>query len=1345
MTTGPGRTELEAAVDVLNTLLTTLLPQSPTTMTTTTGTPAMPASMGDVAAAAEALPPRPRVSPPAEDACQSAVQTALAGLDGVRCALAAAVAVAAVGAAVGGEPAAAPSSENVLDDRSTISQLSLQQTRAAALAIQLVLCWGVLPYVDPGVAGTGSLRVSPRAAFDIPTLAALVDNPADTAALSKRISRLDETVSGIVALLGEPALRRMIINRYMVDVLCALCQLAHWESTLPSSTMTLASTSQRPHVPSAGASSRLIPPHRARLHQMLEASPPSTVIEALTVILSGGHATPAWLTEMCSRYLSLSVMRPDGVRSLLLYLLEEKTPTSSKAPAQSVSKELLDDDDDGDDDADEDDDDDANVGDSAIGGDFAACDRAARIVTAVPAQAKSPEAYLSHVGPQLVALLHISNTQHAVGGALLRTVGLTVSRMLTAYPNLVKQRVLDPVWRPLYVYYENDRGDGPEPTTDVLGDVQDSEQDLHSELLELAPESKPRALSGPSSTHTPLIQVIGSSASLLADPNESEDDETDAEEAAADQPVGIIAPPPPPPTRPPQQPKLQPHQPTLQPSQDVLVGMSDIIRCVEDTHKLFVVIDPHPALMVSVAAMVEPLFQLYRVAQTVGAKVASACQEILVTYLKHAEPAAAVADLRRLVLGSSQASSFSALIPAVLSAPSNLTSGDDEDADDDRIAQEQRDQEVNFADEISTFVGQGGRHCEFALTPNGQQIVLCRIPSQQRASASSQSAVDNLPTLLALLSTFKHHQLTGDFFMSLLDDYAQLEAARKSFEKLVRSTELDSKDKPLVTEVGPASSSSPSVTAIATSQQVPSSRSGQPVAVELLDPEEDEEDSEGSRPDQAAAAKALANNARRAESDLARMEQQLDLASKHAQRLLQVILTVAEGLGAELLKSTSHLVAFARIMLQNDDVETVVMCLSLLGAVLAGAVELSVRDASLLASLGPVLDETGRRFADDETIVELIADLRVNLHTRHGSEAQEGASSSEAAADAAAKRTAESEAASAASFELVLEQLRDPLLPVRAHALIELRNKILARDSTTVSRIKMVLAVFQSQLVHPDTYMYLSAIHGLVAVGDVFPSRAIPILLKEYAATGDDFGKETTAPPTAPSSANATSTNVKKHTQTLQPPLPAELRRTRVGEALLFVCERLGEVLPKYGLRMIDVFMRGIRDSSAMMRASSLSNLATACQIMRFALHPIINEILACIESVLQTESEAEVRRGAAHVLTRLLRGLGIDVLELIPDRLKSIYRLLRATQRSDPDPATRQHATYALREISSVMRRLLAPLMHGPDGTANLRVRDDGLPKTVHDLLDEEDDKEAASEFTARTGLASMLLLRPV
>jgi hypothetical protein len=57
------------------------------------------------------------------------------------------------------------------------------------------------------------------------------------------------------------------------------------------------------------------------------------------------------------------------------------------------------------------------------------------------------------------------------------------------------------------------------------------------------------------------------------------------------------------------------------------------------------------------------------------------------------------------------------------------------------------------------------------------------------------------------------------------------------------------------------------------------------------------------------------------------------------------------------------------------------------------------------------------------------------------------------------------------TIKRVLQEIKDPFLPVRAHGLVNLRKLILAKDPIALRNMGNVLEIFQSQLHDTDTYV----------------------------------------------------------------------------------------------------------------------------------------------------------------------------------------------------------------------------------------------------------------------------------
>ncbi|KAG9273144.1 hypothetical protein AMEX_G12243 [Astyanax mexicanus] len=241
----------------------------------------------------------------------------------------------------------------------------------------------------------------------------------------------------------------------------------------------------------------------------------------------------------------------------------------------------------------------------------------------------------------------------------------------------------------------------------------------------------------------------------------------------------------------------------------------------------------------------------------------------------------------------------------------------------------------------------------------------------------------------------------------------------------------------------------------------------------------------------------------------------------------------------------------------------------------------------------------------------------------------------------------------------------DPDVPSRAMALRALTHILKEGDKEALESREKLLSLFLENLEHEDSFVYLSAIQGLVALADSFPEQILQRLLAEY-QTGD----------------SATSPNRGRSLET----------RLKVGEALMRASRAMGDLAPHYGRPLIGVFLCGTRDEDSSVRASCLSNLGELCQRLQFSLGPLAQELSTCLTALIKTEREAEVRRAAVHVITVLLRGLSDKTTQVLGDVLLELYRALKWVVRSDADEVAVLHAQLALEELDDVMRKFIFP-----------------------------------------------------
>jgi hypothetical protein len=212
------------------------------------------------------------------------------------------------------------------------------------------------------------------------------------------------------------------------------------------------------------------------------------------------------------------------------------------------------------------------------------------------------------------------------------------------------------------------------------------------------------------------------------------------------------------------------------------------------------------------------------------------------------------------------------------------------------------------------------------------------------------------------------------------------------------------------------------------------------------------------------------------------------------------------------------------------------------------------------------------------------------------------------------------------SFQQALSDTCDPMIPVQGHGLVSLARLIAARDTETLSNAHRVLSVFQKHLGHPDTYVYLAAINGLVALASVAAHRdkVLATLCQEYALLSgpplsakeassrvninEETGqlKSDLIKKGDSSSAEQSSKSSSKGVKSLE--RSSELRM-KLGEALVRVARETNELIPHYMDQIMAAVLSNTRDPDPLIRASSLSNLAEVASLAKYSLAPFQNEV----------------------------------------------------------------------------------------------------------------------------------------
>ncbi|KAJ3794052.1 hypothetical protein GGU11DRAFT_759476 [Lentinula aff. detonsa] len=249
-------------------------------------------------------------------------------------------------------------------------------------------------------------------------------------------------------------------------------------------------------------------------------------------------------------------------------------------------------------------------------------------------------------------------------------------------------------------------------------------------------------------------------------------------------------------------------------------------------------------------------------------------------------------------------------------------------------------------------------------------------------------------------------------------------------------------------------------------------------------------------------------------------------------------------------------------------------------------------------------------------------------------------------------------------YQKALKLLQNPILPVRAHGLLLLRQLAAASSGQTKVDSALVPALLEIfvQSIQDDSYIFLNAVQGLAALVDNYDRSILKRLVYDYTKYLDGL-----------EAGHMTQQDVDT--------------RIRLGEALSMVIRRCGEALGATGNVIIAPLLRVVGSSTAptTLRTSSLSLLADFQKTYALALLPYFVDLVEGMVDLLQVETTSTsfadnpksegrapnmddhptytntkfppLRRAALHFLTVLIRGTTKEIYESLEDTHSYVSR----------------------------------------------------------------------------------------
>ncbi|KAF9462618.1 hypothetical protein BDZ94DRAFT_1366131 [Collybia nuda] len=312
----------------------------------------------------------------------------------------------------------------------------------------------------------------------------------------------------------------------------------------------------------------------------------------------------------------------------------------------------------------------------------------------------------------------------------------------------------------------------------------------------------------------------------------------------------------------------------------------------------------------------------------------------------------------------------------------------------------------------------------------------------------------------------------------------------------------------------------------------------------------------------------------------------------------------------------------------SADTEMMETCINLLLSILEANNDMSARTMPVLNEIFSFLEPLARDGA--ATIKTLAREARMVMTARLAS------TSTRPFTRGAAEDSAEG------VYQKALKLLQDPILPVRAHGLLLLRQLVSPShklEEKTKSEIHVlvpaILSIFLQSIHDDDSYVFLNGIQGLAGMVETFGKDVLQGLMKEYTE----------------GLAGMRGSNLTQHDVD---------SKIRIGEALALAIRRCGEMLGIYVDLLVPPFSIIVKSRYLpnTLRASSLSLLAECESTNPSAMLPYILDLAETMIDLLQVESTSStikdskeefeptsdnaklppLRRAALHLLSLVFR-----------------------------------------------------------------------------------------------------------
>ena len=363
---------------------------------------------------------------------------------------------------------------------------------------------------------------------------------------------------------------------------------------------------------------------------------------------------------------------------------------------------------------------------------------------------------------------------------------------------------------------------------------------------------------------------------------------------------------------------------------------------------------------------------------------------------------------------------------------------------------------------------------------------------------------------------------------------------------------------------------------------------------------------------------------------------------------------LCQTFGQKLLKNTTQTIALLKLIIvqksENPSMEKdelLTISFGILSTYMRDEIELTESDKTEIKSLLEPLNHINKTSGNNE-IANLANDLRICIATKVNVESL----------PTLLKQDSANTASEAVSLPDIIKDLGDPLIPSRAHAIIQLGKQFAAKNPVVMENVELLQKILLENLTHNDSYVFLAAVKCL---GQISWCNTQTILDR---ITGEIL--------------NASR---------------KEDDRAKCMEVLVNIVKITNEMLPRYESQIFNCLLKCVgHQESEIMRVSSLGCLGDLCKVCRYGILCHIQEIIDVCERTLVEDQSLLAKKGAIVVIANFIESQDKTLFHELERETLRIYRLLKKVVALQCDEEVQHRALQALGVLSGVVREFMFP-----------------------------------------------------